>query len=146
MLKNLIEVIGDNSKGFPIIFPVHPRTRQILNRLEIAIDHLHLVDPLGYLEFNYLVSNALGVLTDSGGITEEATVMNIPCITLRDTTERPETCEIGTNVLVGNDHDLLKQKLKAMVENNWKQGQIPILWDGQAATRIVNHLIEIFNL
>lgn len=146
MLKNLIEVIGDNSKGFPIIFPVHPRTRQILNRLDIAIDHLHLVDPLGYLEFNYLVSNALGVLTDSGGITEEATVMNIPCITLRDTTERPETCEIGTNVLVGNDYDLLKQKLKAMVENNWKQGQIPILWDGQAATRIVNHLIEIFNL
>ena len=146
MLKNLIEVIGDNSKEFPIIFPVHPRTRQILNRLDIAIDHLHLVDPLGYLEFNYLVSNALGVLTDSGGITEEATVMNIPCITLRDTTERPETCEIGTNVLVGNDHDLLKQKLKAMVENNWKQGQIPILWDGQAATRIVNHLIEIFNL
>lgn len=146
MLKNLIEVIGDNSKEFPIIFPVHPRTRQILNRLDIAIDHLHLVDPLGYLEFNYLVSNALGVLTDSGGITEEATVMNIPCITLRDTTERPETCEIGTNVLVGNDHDLLKQNLKVMVENNWKQGQIPILWDGKAATRIVNHLIEIFNL
>lgn len=145
-LKQLIEVIGDNSGGHPIIFPVHPRTRQILNRLDVAIDQIHLVDPLGYLEFNYLVSNALGVLTDSGGITEETTVMNIPCITLRDSTERPETCEIGTNVLVGQDHDLLKEQLTLMAGGNWKKGEVPRLWDGQAAKRIVNHLIEIFNL
>ena len=97
------------------------------------------------MEFNYLVSNAKGVLTDSGGITEETTVLNIPCITLRDSTERPETCELGTNVLVGNDYQLLSKKLQLMINDEWHDGKIPELWDGQAASRIVDHLIKIFN-
>ena len=101
---------------------------------------------MGYLEFNYLVKNSKAVITDSGGITEETTVMNIPCITLRDSTERPETCETGTNVLVGNNSEKLFLALNKLLSENWKKGGTPELWDGKAAERIVNHLIEIYQL
>ena len=109
-------------------------------------NNLHFIDPLGYLHFNYLVSNALAVLTDSGGITEEATIMNVPCITLRNSTERPETCEIGTNVLVGSDSKKLELAFNKLLSGNWKQGQTPELWDGKAANRIVDCLAEIYSL
>ena len=87
----------------PIIFPAHPRTQKKLKLINANFKNLHIIDPLGYLEFNYLVERSKAVITDSGGITEETTVMNIPCITLRDNTERPETVEIGTNELIGSD-------------------------------------------
>ncbi|MDF7913149.1 UDP-N-acetylglucosamine 2-epimerase, partial [Listeria monocytogenes] len=87
----------------PLVFPVHPRTAKILKGLGISNDNLHLIEPLSYLEFNYLVENAKLVITDSGGITEETTVMGIPCMTLRDNTERPETVTIGTNELIGTN-------------------------------------------
>lgn len=145
-LKSLITQIATLSKGYPIIFPVHPRTKKILEDLNINIDNLHFVNPLGYLEFNYLVKKALAVLTDSGGITEETTVMNVPCFTLRENTERPETCEIGTNVLVGSDPEKLEIAFKTLLSGNWKQGQIPEMWDGNAAIRIANCIVEIYNL
>lgn len=145
-LKTLISQITDLGKDYPIIFPVHPRTKKLLLDLSLNFDNLYYIDPLGYLEFNYLVQNAFAVLTDSGGITEETTVMNIPCITLRDSTERPETCEIGTNVLVGNDSDKISAAFKDLLSGNWKQGVTPELWDGGAAKRIINHLIELYQL
>ena len=145
-LKNLISQIAILSKDYPIVFPVHPRTKKILESLDLTFPNLHYINPLGYLEFNYLVKHAFAVLTDSGGITEETTVMNVPCITLRDSTERPETCDLGTNVLVGNDSDKITDAFKILLSNQWKKGSIPELWDGNAAHRIVNHLIEIYSL
>ena len=143
-LKDLLSTIVLNSQGMDIIFPVHPRTRQVLERMEINFPNLHYCEPLGYLEFNYLVQHAKGVLTDSGGITEETTVMHIPCITLRDTTERPETCEIGTNRLVGRNEKLLAEALEDMLSGNWPSGDIPELWDGHASNRIVSQLVKLF--
>ncbi|MFD1161304.1 MULTISPECIES: non-hydrolyzing UDP-N-acetylglucosamine 2-epimerase [Hwangdonia] len=145
-LKNLITQIATLGKGFPIVFPVHPRTKKLLQGLKLNFENLHYIEPLGYLEFNYLVKNAFGVLTDSGGITEETTVMDVPCITLRNSTERPETCELGTNVLVGNDPSKIKSAFENLLSGNWKQSKIPELWDGKAAERIVNHLVEIYSL
>ena len=146
LLKKLITQIVTLGKDYPIIFPIHPRTKKLLNGLALNFENLHYVSPLGYLEFNYLVKHAFAVLTDSGGITEETTVMNVPCITLRDSTERPETYELGTNILVGNDPKKIESAFKLLLSNAWKQGTIPELWDGQAAKRIVNHLIDIYTL
>jgi UDP-N-acetylglucosamine 2-epimerase (non-hydrolysing) len=145
-LKSLINKIVSLGKDYPIIFPVHPRTKKLLESLDLNFENLHYIEPLGYLDFNFLVKNAFAVLTDSGGITEETTVMNVPCITLRNSTERPETCEIGTNVLVGTNPDKIENAFEVLLSGNWKQGQIPELWDGKAAERIVNHLIEIYKL
>ena len=146
ILKSLIHEILNNSKDFPIIFPVHPRTRKILEKLGIKDKRLFLVDPLGYLEFNYLVERSKAVITDSGGITEETTFMSIPCITLRDSTERPETCTIGTNELIGTNPIAIKPVLEKLFSGNWKNGAIPELWDGETSSRIVEHIINIFDL
>lgn len=136
-LKELIDEITASVDGKPILFPIHPRTAKVFQELGIQADNLHIVDPLGYLEFNYLVENAMGVITDSGGITEETTVMGVPCITLRDTTERPETITMGTNELVGTNPKAIKPFLDKLVSGNWKKGSIPEKWDGKAAERIV---------
>lgn len=145
-LKALITQIVTLGKDYPIIFPVHPRTKKLLQDLDLNFENLHYVEPLGYLEFNYLVKHAFAMLTDSGGITEETTVMNVPCITLRENTERPETCEIGTNVLVGNDPEKIQETFETLLSKTWKTGQIPELWDGKAAERIVDHLVKIYQL
>ncbi|MDO5978833.1 non-hydrolyzing UDP-N-acetylglucosamine 2-epimerase [Flavivirga spongiicola] len=145
-LKKLVSQIVALGENYPIIFPVHPRTKKLLSGLNLNFKNLHYVNPLGYLEFNYLVKNALAVLTDSGGITEETTVMNVPCMTLRDSTERPETCDIGTNILVGTDSKKIEKAFKTLLSESWKQGTIPELWDGSAANRIVNHLLDIYEL
>jgi UDP-N-acetylglucosamine 2-epimerase (non-hydrolysing) len=143
-LNNLLEEIIHHSRNAKLIFPVHPRTRKNLEKLHFDTSNLILVEPMGYLEFNYLVKNALAVITDSGGITEETTVMGIPCMTLRDTTERPETCTIGTNELLGTNPKNIKPALEKLFNGHWKKGEIPSLWDGKAAERIVNHLMELF--
>jgi UDP-N-acetylglucosamine 2-epimerase (non-hydrolysing) len=143
-LKLLIENIVDASRNIPVVFPVHPRTSKLLRQIGINAKNLFLTEPLSYLEFNYLVKHSKAVITDSGGITEEATVMNIPCITLRDTTERPETITMGTNELIGTDPYAINPVLNKLFENEWKQGKIPPLWDGKAAERIVNNLLHIF--
>jgi UDP-N-acetylglucosamine 2-epimerase (non-hydrolysing) len=136
-LKSLINEIIEHSQNLPLIFPVHPRTAKILHSLGIKHERLHTIDPLGYLEFNYLVENARAVITDSGGITEETTVMGIPCMTLRDKTERPETVEIGSNELIGTDPKAIKPAMDKLFTGQWKKGNIPKLWDGNTAERIV---------
>jgi UDP-N-acetylglucosamine 2-epimerase (non-hydrolysing) len=142
-LGDLIDTIIKSSRGLPLIFPVHPRTAKILQNVGIEAPNLHLIDPLGYLEFNYLVKNAKAVITDSGGITEETTVMGIPCMTLRNNTERPETCTIGTNELLGTNPTSIPPALDELFSGNWKKGGIPELWDGKTAGRIAQILLEI---
>jgi UDP-N-acetylglucosamine 2-epimerase (non-hydrolysing) len=139
-LKELLDEIINNSNGLPLIFPVHPRTAKILQSLNIGQKQLYTIEPLGYLEFNYLVENALAVLTDSGGITEETTVMGVPCMTLRDNTERPETVNVGTNELIGTNPKSIKPALEKLFAGEWKKGAIPELWDGNTAKRIVSIL------
>ncbi|PVW15125.1 non-hydrolyzing UDP-N-acetylglucosamine 2-epimerase [Marixanthomonas spongiae] len=135
--SKLLQKIMDESDDTPVIFPVHPRTQNILNEANLNFENLHFVEPQGYLSFIYLIKNAKAVLTDSGGITEEASVLNIPCITFRNSTERPETCELGTNRLVGTDFKKIDRAFKDLKANNWNTyTEIP-KWDGHTATRIV---------
>ena len=148
-LKALMEQIITNVHGLPIIFPIHPRTAKLFYQLwgdeeQLAklFPNLHIVDPMGYLEFNYLVEHAKVVVTDSGGITEETTVMGVPCITLRDNTERPETCTVGTNMLIGTRPEAIKPALDKLFAGEWKKGAIPALWDGHTAERIVEILLK----
>ncbi len=144
-LKNLLQTIVNESKGLPIVFPVHPRTKKNLEVLGLKADNLLLTEPLPYLEFNYLVQNAKAVITDSGGITEETTVMQVPCMTLRNNTERPETISIGTNELIGTNPENLKPAFEKLFAGNWKKGSIPPLWDGKTGERIVASLNQIYN-
>ena len=146
-LHAMMEQIIDNVHGLPVIFPIHPRTAKLFYGLwgdetELAkrLPNLHIVEPMGYLEFNYLVERAKAVVTDSGGITEETTVMGVPCITLRDNTERPETCTVGTNELIGTNPAAIKPALDKLFAGEWKKGAIPELWDGHAAERIIEIL------
>lgn len=143
-LKSFMNEIIVHSSEVPLIFPVHPRTAGILKRIGISNPRLHLTEPLGYLEFNYLVERAKAVITDSGGITEETTVMGVPCMTLRENTERPETVTTGTNEILGTDPENIKPALDRLFSGQWKKGSIPELWDGKAAERIVDHIIKIF--
>ena len=142
-LKVLIDEIIAHSNNLPLVFPVHPRTAKILQSIGINHNRLHTIEPLGYLEFNYLVENAKAVITDSGGITEETTVMGIPCMTLRNNTERPETVRIGTNELIGTDPKAIKPAMDKLFAGNWKNGTIPEMWDGKTAERIVSILTKI---
>jgi len=141
-LKELLQEIIENSHDIPLIFPVHPRTEKILKTLGISHPKLHITDPLGYLEFNYLVERSKAVITDSGGITEETTVMGIPCMTLRDNTERPETITQGTNELLGTDPKAIKPAMEKLFSGQWKKGSIPDLWDGKTGERIVEVILK----
>lgn len=144
-LLRLLKTIAVGANGLPVIFPVHPRTLKTIQRLVELPESIKLVQPQPYLEFNYLVRNAKAVITDSGGVTEEATVLGIPCLTLRDTTERPETVSIGTNELIGNNPSALKPKLDSLFAGQWKSGNIPEKWDGQTGERIVAQLVSLFS-
>jgi UDP-N-acetylglucosamine 2-epimerase (non-hydrolysing) len=143
-LENLLTQISLSACNSKIIFPVHPRTSSVLKSFSGNWNNIILVEPMGYLEFMYLVKNSMAVITDSGGITEETTVLHIPCMTLRDNTERPETCEFGTNELLGAKPDNIQEALSRVLHNNWKKGKIPPLWDGNASHRIISHLMNIF--
>lgn len=140
MLRHFFEKIMEGASDVPVVFPIHPRTRKTAESNGIVFEGLHLVDPLPYLQFNYLVQNAMGVVTDSGGITEETTVMGVPCLTLRDNTERPETCTLGTNELIGTNPNSIPAPMQKIRKGEWKKGSIPELWDGKTASRIVNVL------
>jgi UDP-N-acetylglucosamine 2-epimerase (non-hydrolysing) len=140
-LKELLDEIIRHSNDLPLVFPVHPRTAKILATLGVNHPRLHMIEPQGYLEFNYLVERAKAVVTDSGGITEETTVMGIPCMTLRDNTERPETITEGTNELIGTDPKSIKPAMEKLFSGNWKQGKIPYLWDGKTAERIIDKIL-----
>ncbi|WP_280154571.1 UDP-N-acetylglucosamine 2-epimerase (non-hydrolyzing) [Piscinibacter sp. XHJ-5] len=136
-LRALLQAIGAHSRGLPVVFPVHPRTAKTLKDVSGLPAGLQLVEPQPYLEFNYLVKHAKAVITDSGGITEEATVLGIPCMTLRDTTERPETVTVGTNELLGTDPASIGPALQRLFEGQWKRGGTPQRWDGRSGERIV---------
>lgn len=135
-LVALLATIGAEARGLPVVFPIHPRTAKTLGERSHLPGNLHLVDPQPYLEFNYLVLNAKAVITDSGGITEEATVLGVPCMTLRSTTERPETVTVGTNELLGTDPAALPPAFARLFAGEWKRGGIPEKWDGRTGERI----------
>jgi hypothetical protein len=136
-LSLLLQEIERAALGERVVFPVHPRTARTLRDIGPVPPGLLLVDPQPYLEFNYLVRHARAVITYSGGVTEETTVMGVPCMTLRTTTERPETVTIGTNELLGTDPSAIAPAIERVHAGGWKRGGVPPLWDGQAGRRIV---------
>ena len=141
-LKGLLEALAEIQKRIPIIFPMHPRTRKQITLFGMeemikSMTNLQVIDPLGYLDFLAVVSNAKLVLTDSGGLQEETTVLGVPCFTLRENTERPITIWEGTSTLVGTDKEKIVQEVFAALETGGKQGKMPVYWDGKAAERIV---------
>jgi UDP-N-acetylglucosamine 2-epimerase (non-hydrolysing) len=142
-LKALLTAIKNSSNNLPIIFPVHPRTLKNINALDLNFTNLYKVEPMSYLEFNFLVQYAKGVITDSGGITEETTVMGVPCITLRDNTERPETISLGTNELIGTNPNAIPPALEKLLNGNWKKGGIPPKWDGKTGKRIIDLILNL---
>ncbi len=149
ILKGILETISAIGEQLPVIFPIHPRTRKMIERFGFqkyfSVNKgeagIRLVEPLGYLDFLHLTMNAKMVLTDSGGIQEETTVLGVPCITMRHNTERPITCVEGTNVIVGNDPDAITEAARAVLQGRYKKGIIPKFWDGMAAGRIVQWLV-----
>ena len=141
-LRNILQCLVDLSESLEIVFPVHPRTRQRLTDFGVDLSRLHLTDPLPYIEFLALQRRACVVITDSGGIQEETTYLQVPCITLRENTERPITVSIGTNTLVGQDMHALKHEVQRIAEQKPMKGMIPPLWDGKAAERIAEILLS----
>ena len=142
-LRRLLKLINENVGLRKVVFPMHPRTKKMFDQLDIKFNNLVITGPMPYLQFNYLVQNAAGVITDSGGITEETTVMGVPCMTLRNSTERPETVTMGTNEIVGTEPENIVPYLEKLVKGEWKSGSIPDLWDGQTAERIVNIIASL---
>ena len=137
LLEGIDKMVGDKK----IIFSIHPRTKAILGETNINFKNIIFVEPQGYLNFMYLIKNSFAVITDSGGISEETTVLGIPCFTMRTTTERPETIEIGTNKLVGNSIENLKNSFEDFLKNGIKKSGIPDLWDGKSSERIMAILL-----
>lgn len=147
VLAPLLDVLREASQQLPLVFPVHPRTGERLKRfgLEQRLQdqsRIRCLPPLGYLDFLCLTSQARLIVTDSGGLQEESTVLGIPCLTCRSNTERPITVHEGTSTLVGSDHEALRQALRQVVGGDYKQGKVPELWDGHAAERIAEILCD----
>ena len=136
ILKSLLAI----SERLPIVFPVHPRTRYAISAFDLDVSSLHLLTPLPYIEFLALERRAVAVITDSGGVQEETTYLRVPCITLRNNTERPVTLSLGTNVLVGHDGEKLRSEMCNIIDGKVKPGTIPPLWDGHAGERIAEIL------
>lgn len=139
-LKSILESLLEINEDMDVVFPVHPRTRQRIVEFGLKVEKLHLLEPLPYIEFLALQRRAVVVITDSGGIQEETTYLGVPCLTLRNNTERPVTVSLGTNVIVGNDRKQLSFELSRIVEGKAKKGTIPPLWDGHAGERIADVL------
>jgi UDP-N-acetylglucosamine 2-epimerase (non-hydrolysing) len=143
--ERILNALDQVCRSLPVVFPVHPRTRKTIAELGLldrvaAIENLRLIDPLGYLDFLNLYSTAKFVLTDSGGIQEETTALGVPCLTLRENTERPITVTMGTNIVVGTDPDRIISEVKAIMAGRFKESQQPPLWDGHTAERILTEL------
>ncbi|MBI3475633.1 MAG: UDP-N-acetylglucosamine 2-epimerase (non-hydrolyzing) [Acidobacteria bacterium] len=139
-LKGILESLLDVNERIAVVFPVHPRTRQRIAGLGVPLGNLHLCEPLPYIEFLALQSRATAVLTDSGGMQEETTYLGVPCLTLRSNTERPVTVTMGTNILVGQNRQMLTAELTKILDGKAKQGHIPPLWDGHTGDRIADVL------
>ena len=140
VLRNILEVLLEVNAELKVVFPVHPRTRRRITEFGMDPTQLYLMEPLPYIEFLALQRRAVVVITDSGGIQEETTYLKVPCLTLRQNTERPVTVNIGTNVLVGQDGGKLRAELRKILEGRGKPGTVPPLWDGHAAERIAEIL------
>jgi UDP-N-acetylglucosamine 2-epimerase (non-hydrolysing) len=138
LLKGIDKMVEDKK----IIFPIHPRTKTILADYELNLENIFFVEPQSYLNFMFLIKNSFAVITDSGGISEETTVLKIPCFTMRNNTERPETQTIGTNTLVGTSIDDLKKAFSLLLINGGGKSRIPELWDGKASERIIEILLK----
>ena len=143
-LEKLLSGIDKMSGTRKVIFPVHPRTKAILQNSSIRLDNIIFAEPQGYLSFMHLVQHSFAVITDSGGISEETTVLGIPCFTMRTTTERPETISVGTNTLVGTSVENLEREFAAFLGEGCRESGIPDLWDGKAAERIIDILLKIY--
>ncbi len=135
-LKSILQALLDVNRNLAVVFPAHPRTRQRISDFGLKADQLRVLDPLPYVDFLGLQSRAQVVITDSGGIQEETTYLGVPCLTLRENTERPITVSLGTNVLVGRDPEKLRSELYRVLAGKQKKGTIPPLWDGHAGERI----------
>ena len=145
-LAELLAALSGIAADFPLIFPVHPRTRQRIKALNSrCAEGIALVDPVGYLDFLALQKNARLVITDSGGIQEETTYLGVPCLTMRENTERPVTISLGTNILVGNDLQKLRREVHKISSEKTKPGSVPPLWDGNAGDRIARILAQHFD-
>lgn len=144
-LSEIMRAIATLQRDLPVVFPAHPRTLSCLKALGVeqqlrALPNLHLTEPLGYLDFLSLLARSGLVLTDSGGVQEESTYLGIPCLTLRENTERPVTVAVGTNMVIGVQAERIRDTLKAVLSGNVKASGIPPLWDGRTAGRIVKIL------
>lgn len=135
LIHNLQSISRSLDENVVVYFSVHPRTRKHLHKNNLPTNII-ACDPLPYLEFMHLVKNSIGVITDSGGLQEETTFLGIPCLTLRENTERPETITLGTNILIGKSEKLLNENIKKILGDDWKRGEIPEKWDGNSARRI----------
>jgi UDP-N-acetylglucosamine 2-epimerase (non-hydrolysing) len=147
VLSRILDALEIIQRDMPVIFPIHPRTRRNLHSTSLweridAMVGLRLLDPVGYLDFLKLVSSAKIVFTDSGGIQEETTILKVPCLTLRENTERPITAEIGSNHVVGTETGRIIEAYRNVVGNGWREPQIPPFWDGYAAERIAKILLD----
>lgn len=143
-LSGIVLALNDIASSIPIVFPVHPRTRKMLEKFSLSLSpDIHCLPPLGYTESLYFWRDSRLVLTDSGGLQEETTALGVPCITMRENTERPITCEEGTNRLVGNDPDKIVAAVEEVLQGRVVKGRIPHLWDGKASERIVGILAEV---
>lgn len=141
-LKALLEATIEAAQGLPIVAPVHAYVHNAIKALELNAPNLHLMPPQNYLTFGYLINHAKGIVTDSGNVAEEATFLGIPCITLSNYAEHPETHTIGTNELVGEEPQALLHALQRLLKGEWKKGELPERWDGRTAERIVQILTE----
>lgn len=144
-LSAFLDMLDKLSREVAVVFPVHPRTRAQIETFGLAKNrhpNLQLIPPLGYLDFLQCLDNARFVVTDSGGIQEETTLLGVPCITARDNTERPVTCELGTNVLAGSGPSAVWSAIEKMLAGDVKRGERPPKWDGKAGDRIVGILRE----
>lgn len=142
-LEHVWEIIGDAAKKLPIIFPMHPRTKARVESFGLAgLANVIITEPVGYVDLLCLMKHANVVLTDSGGLQEETTVLNIPCLTLRTETERPLTEQVGTNLVVGHNKDKVLSSIDIILAGGWKKGAVPELWDGHAAERIADVLTQ----
>ena len=142
VLQSLLQTLLEKAAGIPIVAPLHPYAEQVVESLELDAPNLHLLPPQSYLHFGFLINQARGIVTDSGNIAEEATFLDVPCITLNTYAEHPETWRIGTNELVGENTFALSAALDKLMRGEWKHATLPDRWDGRAAERIVKTLIE----
>ncbi len=146
-LNSILKVIEDSTlDNLQIVFPLHPRTLKKISDQYLENDKFVILEPLRYLEFLFLIKNAKLIITDSGGIQEETTYLKKPCLTLRNSTERPETCSQGTNILIGDDYQLIKQHVLEIISGNEKKGSDIEFWDGNTGQRIIKTLKEILDL